>query len=365
MIDENLKPMRVSTRVVIDMESMAVVERDSYQYSGPVDKCSSVVGTGISAPPATLVNTVQAIVQKYIAPVLGDQVLLPSPTMWALTRRGKKMAGGALVYPEFFSEETSGGAYYGAQLLNTALQDVVQPAEQQWRFYYEAVVLPYTDIILGRGGYAGVDLVRQKFQTATGSFTQKLARALWNTSPQNTSLDIDGIQNWVGSTTNTIAGINRSTAGNAFWQPQAPLSNGGGALTAANADQQYWNCVFGYDEPDLMVMTNTGFAGFKGQFQNNIRYEQNIQDKEALQAGFRYHFLFNNCIVLADRNAPSNTAWILNTKYVFPVFHEADYFTTDPWIKPSNQRILVSNMYLTEQLACLSPRMNGEITNTL
>ena len=47
------------------------------------------------------------------------------------------------------------------------------------------------------------------------------------------------------------------------------------------------------------------------------------------------------------------------------VFHEADYFTTDPWIKPSNQRILVSNMYLTEQLACLSPRMNGEITNTL
>ena len=136
---------------------------------------ASVTGTGISTPPAQLVNTVQAIVQKYIAPVLGDQVLTPSPTMWALIRRGKKMAGGALVYPEFFSEETTGGAYYGAQLLNTALQDVVQPAEQQWRFYYEAVVLPYTDIILGRGGYAGVDIVRQKFQTAAGSFMQKLS----------------------------------------------------------------------------------------------------------------------------------------------------------------------------------------------
>jgi hypothetical protein len=42
--------------------------------------------------------------------------------MWALVRRGKKMAGGALVYPEFYQEETTGGAYYGAQLLNTALQ---------------------------------------------------------------------------------------------------------------------------------------------------------------------------------------------------------------------------------------------------
>src|SRR5258708_31737749 len=90
--------------------------------------------------------------------------------MWALVRRGKKMAGGALVYPEFFSEETTGGAYYGAQLLNTALQDVVQPAEQQWRVYYQTVVLPYTEIILVRGGYARGDIVKQKFQTASGAF---------------------------------------------------------------------------------------------------------------------------------------------------------------------------------------------------
>jgi hypothetical protein len=325
----------------------------------------SVVGTGISTPPAQLVNTVQAIVQKYIAPVLGDQVLLPSPALWALVRRGKKMAGGALVYPEFFSEETTGGAYYGAQLLNTALQDVVQPAEQQWRFYYEAVVLPYTDIILGRGGYAGVDIVRQKFQTASGSFMQKLSRALWHSAPQNTSLDIDDIDSWVGQTVNTIAGINRAVAANAFWRPQANVTAGGVALTAAVADSAYWTTVFGYDEPDLMLMDNTRFAGFKGQFTQNIRYENNIQDKEALQAGFRYHFLFNNCIVLADRNAPANAAYILNSKYVFPVFHEADYFTIDPWVKPSNQRVLVSNIYLTWQLADLSPRMGVLINNIL
>ena len=298
-----------------------------------------------------------------MAPVLGDQVLLPSPTLWALVRRGKKMAGGALVYPEFFSEETTGGAYYGAQLLNTALQDVVQPAEQQWRFYYEAVVLPYTDIILGRGGYAGVDIVRQKFQTAAGSFMQKLSRALWGTAPQNTSLDIDNIDQWIGQTTNTIAGINRSTAGNTFWQPQANVSGGSANLSTANADTAYWSTVFGYDEPDIMVMDNTRYSNFKQAFVGNVRYIDNIQDKEALQAGFRYHFLFNNCIVLADRNAPANVAYIMNSKYMFPTFHEADYFTIDPWVKPSNQRVLVSNIYLTWQLADLSPRMGVKITN--
>ena len=313
--------------------------------------------------PAKAVTSSDAIVTKFVAPVLGDQVLLPSPTLWALVRRGKKMAGGALVYPEFFSEETTGGAYYGAQLLNTALQDVVQPAEQQWRFYYEAVVLPYTDIILGRGGYAGVDIVRQKFQTAAGSFMQKLARALYGVAPQNTPLDIDSIDTWIGSTTNTVAGINRSTAGNTFWQPQANVSGGTANLTASVADSAYWSAVFGYDEPDLMIMDNTRYSNFKQAFSTYQRYENNLQDKEALQAGFRYHFLFNNCVVLADRNCLANVAYIINTKYMFPTFHEADYFTIDPWVKPSNQRVLVSNIYLTWQLADLSPRMGVKITN--
>jgi hypothetical protein len=326
---------------------------------------ASVVGTGISTPPAQLVNTVQAIVQKYVAPVVGDQVLLPCPTMWALVRRGKKMAGGALVYPEFFQEETTGGAYYGAQLLNTALQDVVQPAEQQWRFYYEAVVLPYTDIILGRGGYAGVDIVRQKFQTSAGSLMQKLARSLWHSAPQNTSLDIDDIDSWIGQTANVIAGIDRSQAANAFWKPPANQAGGGVALTIANADAAYWATVFGYDEPDLMVMDNTRYANFKQAFQTTIRFTENLQDKEALQQGFRYHFLFNNCVVLADRNCLPNVAYIINTKYVFPVFHESDYFVIDPWVKPSNQRVLVSNIYLTWQLANLSPRMGVKITNII
>lgn len=324
---------------------------------------ASVIGTGVATPPAQLVNTVQAIVQKYVAPVVGDQVLLPCPTMWALVRRGKKMAGGALVYPEFFQEETTGGAYYGAQLLNTALQDVVQPAEQQWRFYYEAVVLPYTDIILGRGGYAGVDIVRQKFQTAAGSFMQKLARSLWHVAPQSTSLDIDDIDAWIGATTNNIAGIDRSVAANAFWKPPANQSGGSAALSIVNADLAYWATVYGYDEPDLMVMDNTRYANFKQAFQATIRFTENMQDKEALQQGFRYHFLFNNCIVLADRNCPANVAYIMNSKYMFPVFHEADYFVIDPWVKPSNQRVLVSNMYLTWNLADLSPRMGIKITS--
>src|SRR5580765_6452566 len=87
-----------------------------------------VFGTGINAPPAVLANTMQAITQKAIEPVLADNTMLPSSTFWALCRKGKVFKGGELIYPLLFTEELTGGAYVGAQLLNTTVG--LDPARQ-------------------------------------------------------------------------------------------------------------------------------------------------------------------------------------------------------------------------------------------
>lgn len=324
---------------------------------------AGVQGLGLAQPPVTLLNTVNSITQKYIIPILGDTVMIPSPAFWALTRRGKKFAGGELVYPVLTQEETTGGAYFGDQLLDTSVIDSVQPADQLWRFYRQAISIPITDVILNRGGAGSLDLIKTKYQIASSSFLQKLSRALWGTSPQNTSLDIDNIDAWVGQTNNVIAGIDRSQAANAFWLPAANVSGGNATLTTANSELAYVAVVFGYDEPDVLLLDMTRFAGFKNNITSLIRFTENDQDEEALQAGFRYHFLYNNAVVMGDRFVPANAGYYLNSKYIFPVFHEVDYFTVDPFIKPSNQRIVVSTMYLTWQLICPSPRMNDKIIN--
>src|SRR5271157_2528393 len=108
----------------------------------PAVSASGAQGTGLSQPPVQLLNTANAITQKYIMPVLGDTVLIPSPTFWALTRRGKKFSGGSLVYPVLTQEETTGGAYQGDQLLDNTVIDSVSPAESQWRFYRQSITLP-------------------------------------------------------------------------------------------------------------------------------------------------------------------------------------------------------------------------------
>jgi len=324
---------------------------------------NSVVGLGLASPPVQLSNTVNSISQKYIVPVLGDNVFKPSPVFWALTKEGKKFGAGELIFPEIYQEELPGGAYYGDQLLDTSVVDSVQPANQQWKPYRQPIVIPITDIILNRGGAGNLDIIKTKFQTASASFLQKLSRALWHTSPQNTSLDVDDLNSWVVSTTNTIAGINRSTAANAFWLAATAIPGGGAALSAAIAEPGYQSVVYGYDEPDLFVMNNTSYAAFKNTYVQLIRFGQGMQDDEALQVGFRNHFLYNNAIVVADRFATANQALLLNSKYIFPVFHEADYFNVDPFLKPSNQRVLVSTMYLTWNLSCIGPRFNVPYTN--
>lgn len=330
---------------------------------------AGVIGTGISSPTAQLINTLDSIGQKLIYPSLGDITFKPSPTFWALTRNGKKFSSGAeIVYPLATIEEPTGGAYYGDQLLNTAVIDSIQPANQVWRAYYQAVSIPVTDIILGRGGPAGLDLVKVKMQMGAASFLQKLSRAIWGTSPQNTSLDIDSLPAWLQQTTNTIAGISRSSL--TSWAPAANVP-ASGHLTVAIAEQAYQSIVFGYDEPDTLLLNNTDYANFKIQFtgggtsntQSLIRYFENEQDKAPVQASIRYHFRFNNCIVLADQFLAAGTGFMFNSRYIWPLFNTNSYFRVRPWIAPSNQDVLVSTMHLVWQLGCNSPRTGLAITS--
>jgi hypothetical protein len=320
------------------------------------------IGTGMQTPTATLTGTMNAITEKFIYPVIADNVFQPSILFWAMQRQGKKFGMGELIYPAMYQENLAGGAYYGAEILTPQVVDTVQPIDQVWKPYYQNVSIPVTDIILNRG--SAMDIINTKWIEATGSLLQKLSRAMWHTAPQNTTQDVDDISSWVYSTTNTIGGINRATAANSWFKAQAPINAGSTAMTPTVANQGFGATgQFGYDLPDIFVFTPTSFYNFQNAFTQNIRYTGNIQDEGAMQAGFRSHFLFNTAMVFPDPFVPTGYAFLLNSKYIFPVWHKGDYFQCDPFIQPSNQRVLVSNLYVTWQISCISPRMNESYYN--
>lgn len=319
-------------------------------------------GVSVSQPPVVLTNTANSISQKYFAPILADQIFKPSPTWWRMTRMGKKLQGGsAIVWPVVFQEDTPGGAYWGTQILDTSSTDSIQPAELQWKFYDQPITIPYTDVLLNRGAGAVIDLVKAKEETAMASLLQKLSRAVWNTSPQNTSLDLDNIVNWTQSTTNTIAGISRTT--NAWWKPggtQAANRTASGNLSLTDMQLAYGDVTFGNEEPDTIIATQLGFNAYWGLLVGNIRY---MRDEETTRMGFKRHLMFNNAVMLHDQFAATQKMLFLNTKYIYPVFHQDDYFQVDPFIRPSNQRILSSFIWVTLNLKVINPRMNQALVS--
>lgn len=328
------------------------------------------VGTGVNQPSALLVNTLNSIAQKMIFPKIADLVFQPSPTFSFLNQYAKKYnAGAEIVYPLLTTKITTRGSYWGDQLLPTSAIDAIQPADQVWRGYFQATTLPVMDIVIGRGGPVGLDLVKTYVQAAAGSMLDMLAEAVAGNSPFNSATDLDSINSWVLSTTNTIAGINRSTS--TFWQPQANSSIAG-HLTPAKLLVPYFQATYGYDEPNLLILNNADFANFESAFTQNtnsaasttiIRASDNYADTAPIQTSFRYHMRFKNAVVLADQHFPAGTGYLLNTKYIWMIYNMGSYFRMTPWIMPSNQDVITSRIHLICQLGCNRPIGQIALTN--
>lgn len=314
-------------------------------------------GAQLSQPPVALIQTMNGVTQKYFQSLMADSIFRPSPTYWRMTRLGRKFdGGGAIVWTVVLSEETTGGAYFGTQVLDTSLSDSAVPAEIQWKWYHQAIVIPVTDLLMNSGSRTQViNLVKAKEEIAMASLLQKLSRAIYATAPQNTSIDLDALPN-ILATSGTYATIN--IAGQ--WQSNG--GNGpssGGAVGVANMQTDYGNATFGNEEPDTMITTQDGWNAFWAIMQNLQRY---IRDDETTRAGFKNHLMFNSAVALHDQFTPDGEMYFLTSKYASPVFLDRDYFQVEPFIKPTNQRVLVSHIYVTLNIRLTTLRQHSKRT---
>lgn len=315
------------------------------------------VGAQLSQPPVTLLNTMNAVSQKYFSPVLADSVFRPSPTWWRMTRIGKKFDGGAaIVWPVALTEETSGGAYYGTQVLDTTIQDSIQPAELQWKYYYETIAIPITDVLMNSGRQQVISLLRTKQEMAMGSLLQKLSRAIYGVSPNNTALDLDSLPSALAASGTyaqiTIADPWRSNGG-------AGPTAVGAALSMTNMQTLYGTAIFGNEEPDTCITTQTLWNNLWVIMQALQRF---TRDEETTRAGFKNHLMFNNAVVLHDQFTPSGEMYFLTTKYASPVFMEKDHFVVEPFVRPTNQRVIATQVFVALNLRLLTLRQHARGT---
>lgn len=314
-------------------------------------------GSSLSQPPVTLINTGNAYTKKYFTPLLPDSIFKPSPWWWTITRLGKQIkGGGSVVWGPVTSEEATGGAYWGTQLLDTTPTDPIQPAEVQWKGYQQAIVIPVLDALLNQGEGEVLNLVKTKEETSMGSLLQKLSRALMGQAPQNTAIDLDNIPSILGALGGSYAGI---TLANPWASNGGAGPSAGGAQSFANMMTDYMAASQGNEQPDRIFMTAAGYNAFWTLLSQQQRQ---IEDSEVTRAGFKMHLMFNNAVVMWDAFVPAGEQHYITSKYLRPVFHSADYFSVDPFIQPTNQRVIVSRIYVLATIQALTLRQHSRRT---
>ena len=330
------------------------------------------IGSGLVSPPISSFNTMNAITQKDLQPIMGDATFTPDMFYREWLREGVKLESASIPFSVASSQDTTGGVYYGPQLLNPVATDNVTPAEQQWRFYRQPFVIIETDLLLN---YASnprgvLNLLTNKLLIGAGSFLMLLQKATFGDATQPAALRIDDLIAWFNTANNVIAGIDRSVAANSFWNANA-ASSMAGATTLPKLITAYWNYVgnnLGTDEPQIFVMPPSNYGTFESLFVQNIRYIEGEADKRSVQGSIRHKLMFQNMVCIPSFSlgaAAANTGLMLNYNYTYPVFFEPLYFNFRPWLTPTNQFVMVSYCRLGWNIICVSPQKAAQAISNM
>jgi hypothetical protein len=236
-----------------------------------------------------------------------------------MSKRGniKPFSGGNVILQELsFADNANSGYYSGYDLLPVAAQDVISAAEFSIKQAATPVVISGLEELQNAGKEQIIDLLEGRIQVAEASLANLLANGIYSDGTGSGGKQITGLNAAVPvATTNVYGGIDRNTW--AFWRNQVTDTSG---ITAATI-QASWNALYarlvrGSDKPDLIVVDNLTWALYMASLQANQRF----MDADTADLGFPTVKFMGANVVLdggIEGNCPANTAFFLNTKYLF------------------------------------------------
>lgn len=320
------------------------------------------LGTGLDSTMAVLVSTLNSFVQKDIEPRVYDQVLKHNPVLYRFHRKGKVKSGGAsLMWPVKTGSKVHGGSYSGADPLQHGVEDTAQPAEVNWKHYYEDVTIPKTDLLKASGIYAKVDLMKFKFDEAILELRGRVSKDMYSrVSDPTKSLDnlFEAVDD--ATVTATYAAIAHS---NSYWKPgiagDGQTAAGGAVTSLTTLETSYSQATDGDEQPTLIIATPGGYNFIWGQLAALQRFQR---DEEMTKAGFEA-FKFNRAVVVVDRNTVAQSMLFLNEAWIDLVSHEDEDWGVDDILPGTpSERSINTKIVWTGNLRVKSIRYHAKIT---
>ena len=284
---------------------------------------------------------------KNYVPKLTDNIFSARPLFYALTNGQtiRRISGGqSIVVPVIYGTNSTAGSYSGTDEILTTAQTGISAAEYSWKQYAATVTINGIEEAQNNGEAQIIDLLEGKIFQTQETIIENMNTMLFGNGTGNSNKDWLGLSALVGST-GSPGGI--AAADNTWWR--SAVTNQGGAITIAAMATLYNNCSVGNDQPTICITGQNQYEAYEALLTDQIRYT----DTDMADGGFQ-NLLFKGCPLTFDGTlAGEGKLYFLNTKYLQLVAHSDVWFKPTPFVRPTNQDAVFS------QLLCY-----GELTTS-
>jgi len=310
---------------------------------------------------------------KNYVPRLTDNIFSARPLFYALTDGQvlRRVGGGAkIVVPVLGKTNATASSYTGTDTIAITASDGMTAAEYDWGQYAVTVTISGIEEAKNSGEEQIIDLLEGKIFQAQETVIQNMNSMLFGDGTGNSGKDWNGLQNLIG-TTNSIGGIDGNDADNAWWRSTVTdHTANSGNLSLAAMGTLYNSVSVGNDQPTIIITTQDGYEAYEALLTNNVRYT----DTDMANSGFQ-NLMFKGAPVVFDADCPagsdtvnhpnSGRVYMLNTKYLSLVGHSDVWFKPTPFVRPTNQDAVFSQILCYGQLTISNRARQGVLDNVL
>ena len=292
---------------------------------------------------------------KNYIPKLTDNIFSARPLFYALTNGQtiRRISGGAnIVVPIIYGTNSTAGSYSGTDTIDITAQTGISAAEYSWGQYAATVTINGLEEAKNNGEAQIIDLLEGKIFQTQESVIENMNTMFWADGLGNGGKDWNGLHLIVAKPNTTLGDINPATAGNSFWS--STEVNQAGALTTAGMASIYNTISVGNDQPTIIITTQALYEKYEGLLEGQIRYT----DTDVADGGFQ-NLLFKGAPVTFDNAATAGQMMFLNTKYLQLVAHSDVWFKPTPFVRPTNQDAVFSQLLCYGQLTCSNRARQG------
>ena len=291
---------------------------------------------------------------KNYVPKLTDNIFSARPLFYALTNGQtiRRVSGGTkIVVPVIYGTNSTAASYAGTDTIPTTAQTGISAAEYDWRQYAATVTISGIEEAKNNGEAQIIDLLEGKIFQTQETIIENMNTMFWADGTGNGGLDWNGLDLIVGKPNTTLGGID-PTDGNSWWA--STETDEDSALALKSMSNVYNTVSVGNDQPPIVITTQAAYESYEALLTTNVRYT----DTDVAGAGFQ-NLLFKGAPVTFDGACTAGEMMFLNTKYLQLVAHSDVWFKPTPFVRPTNQDAVFSQLLCYGNLTCSNRARQG------